>query len=123
TFAECGEGAGQCVPSELIPAELAAAVPVADCTQPGYVCAPKIKVADINAPFTPCEPSSEVLQSLDPPPGPNGQKGACVPKYLVDAIAPPEGTVLQDTCMAGELCAPCSNPLDNNAPTGACPTQ
>jgi hypothetical protein len=123
-FQECGSGLGFCVPQDVIPANLRTFVPVADCTQAGYACAPKTNVADINHVFTPCEPSSAIIMTLAPPPAPNGQKGACVPAYLVDyqEPQPPPESILQDTCDAGYLCAPCSNPLKNNEPTGACPT-
>jgi hypothetical protein len=43
--------------------------------------------------------------------------GACAPKYLV-----PEGsraTLMPGSCMAGELCVPCVNPL-TMMPTGVC---
>jgi hypothetical protein len=124
-FQECGSGLGQCVPAELIPPDLQAAVPVADCTEPGFVCAPKTHVADINYDFPDCVPSSDLLMAAPGLDGPNGEKGGCVPAYLVDAVdpPPPEGAVLQDTCDPGFLCAPCTNPLALQAPTGACPTQ
>jgi hypothetical protein len=54
-----------------------------------------------------------------------------VPKYLIDDYnvpgvpAIPSGFVVQDTCAAGQLCAPCNNPLapadaPDKAFTGAC---
>jgi hypothetical protein len=119
-FASCGGGAGLCVPKSLVPADLQAAVPVESCTQPDHVCAPTEKVKDINYNFPACTPSNPIAAGAQP--GPNGQKGGCVPKYLV--TDPIQLTVLlQDTCQVNELCAPCTNPLSNNAPTGACPTQ
>jgi hypothetical protein len=119
-FTVCGNGRGLCVPKELVPAELQAAVPVDTCTQPDHVCAPTEKVKDLNYNFPACTPSNPVTAAAQP--GPNGQKGGCVPAYLV--TDPVQITfLLQDSCQAGELCAPCTNPLANNAPTGACPTQ
>jgi hypothetical protein len=123
TFARCGnDDLGVCVPSNLVPPELAPLVPQDTCAA-GELCAPELKAVDINANFQECTPTSDILTQINPPPGPNGQLGGCVPAYLVDAQepAPPEGAVLQDGCAAGELCAPCNNPLNNNEPTGACP--
>jgi hypothetical protein len=124
SFPDCGnDGLAMCVPQELIPADLRPFVPTADCTQQGFACAPKTNVADLDHAFTPCVPSSDILAAVPPIDGPNGQKGACVPIYLVDNVEPPppDGAVLQDTCPDGYLCAPCTNPLANQARTGACP--
>jgi hypothetical protein len=119
TFTSCGSGEGLCVPKELVPADLQAAVPVDTCTQTDHVCAPIEKVKDINYNFPECTPTSAAaLLAL---PGPNGQMGGCVPIYLVPADK--RSLILQDTCQTGELCAPCTDPLNNQAPTGACPSQ
>jgi hypothetical protein len=125
-FAECGAGLGLCVPQDLVPPDLRSAVPVADCTTAGFVCAPKTHVDDINYVFPTCTPSSDLIAAVNPMPGPNGQVGGCVPAYLVEHTepAPPDGAVLQDGCAAGHLCAPCYNPLVTpQTPTGACPLQ
>jgi hypothetical protein len=121
TFTSCGSGRGLCVPKELVPTELQAAVPVDTCTQTDHVCAPTEKVKDINYNFPECTPTSPAAAIALP--GPNGQKGGCVPTYLVPEAQ--RSLLLQDTCQAGELCAPCTNPLSTppNAPTGACPLQ
>jgi hypothetical protein len=129
-FDSCGGGDGMCVPSSLVPTEFQYVVPKDTCTQDGYVCAPTAKAKDIHAAFPECSPSNATVQAAAP--GPNGQKGACVPHYLIDDYnvpgvpAIPSGFVNQDSCASGQLCAPCNNPLaPANAPdkafTGACP--
>jgi len=117
TFTSCGSGEGLCVPKELVPTELQAAVPPDTCTQTDHVCAPIEKVKDLNYNFPVCVPTSAA--ALLAQPGPNGQTGGCVPIYLVPADK--RSLILQDTCQTGELCAPCTDPLANMAPTGACP--
>jgi len=129
-FESCGGGAGMCVPGNLVPSEYQYVVPKDTCTQDGYVCAPTEKAKDIHYNFPSCTPSNATTASGAP--GPNGEKGGCVPKYLItDYNVPgvpaiPDGFVVQDSCAAGELCAPCNNPLaPTDAPdkafTGACP--
>lgn len=122
-YDSCGAGAGMCVPKTLIPAAYQAVLPKDTCTQTDYLCAPIMKAQDLSYAFPKCVPSNAVFSTT--PPAPNGDKGACVPHYLVDDFQPPppSGVIVQDTCAAGELCAPCNNPLTNNTPTGACPLQ
>lgn len=123
-FDSCGAGGGLCVPKSLVPAEYQAILPVDTCTQADYVCAPTKKAQDINYLFPKCDPSNSIFDTT--PDGPGGQKGACVPHYLVDDTPNvPAGIIVQDTCAAGELCAPCNNPISTppNQPTGACPLQ
>ena len=46
-----------------------------------------------------------------------GERGACVPDCMLGFF---QGLfVRRSTCAAGELCAPCTNPL-TGAPSGAC---
>lgn len=117
-FTQCAGGRGRCVPSSIVPAALVPNVPVDSCTQPGYVCAPLEKTQDIKHNFQACTPCNGFVQVLATP-GPNGQKGGCVPPYLANFI---EGVFLaQDNCPSGDLCAPCNNPLTLDQPTGACP--
>jgi hypothetical protein len=94
-FAQCGGGRGLCVPKSLVPPELQAAVPVDTCTQPDHVCAPTEKVKDINFNFPACAPSNPLAAAAMP--GPNGQKGGCVPAYLV-TDATKKALLAQDTC-------------------------
>jgi hypothetical protein len=47
----------------------------------------------------------------------SGRDGVCVPDCLVSGL---EAAILgRSTCAAGELCAPCTNPI-TGASTGAC---
>jgi hypothetical protein len=128
-FTACGNGAGLCVPQSLVPAVFQYVVPKDTCTEAGFVCAPLEKAKDIHYNFPACEPQNATVASAQP--GPNGQKGGCVPKYLIDDYAVPgvpaipAGFVNQDACAPGFLCAPCNNPLaPPNEPakafTGAC---
>lgn len=116
-FDQCANGRGRCVPSSIIPPALVPNVPPDTCTKPGYLCAPLDKTQDIKHNFQECTPCNGFVQVLAAP-GPGGQKGGCVPPYLANLI---EGVFLaQDNCPAGDLCAPCNNPLTLNQPTGAC---
>jgi hypothetical protein len=108
-FDTCGEGRGVCVPPELIPEELKAAVPVDTCTD-GTVCAPIEKANDLNYKFPTCTPGG--LAALLVP------DGACVPAYIV-----PEDQIaligpLGEGCAPDEYCAPCVNPLEPDPATG-----
>lgn len=113
-FDTCGNGGGMCVPANLVPSQYQYVVPKDTCKD-GYVCAPTEKAKDIHFDFPQCTPSNPTTASAAA--GPNGQKGGCVPKYLIDDYnvpgvpAIPDGFVLQDTCGDGQLCAPCNNPL------------
>ena len=110
-FASCGMGRGVCVPPDLVPADLKTAVPPDSCTG-GWLCAPIEKARDLDYKFPSCAPQVAPL-----PPDPN-QPAACVPTYI--ALNNPSGALLaQSDCEAGELCAPCVNPLDGME-TGAC---
>ena len=121
TFTPCGANRGICVPKSIVPAEFATSVPVADCTKTDYVCAPIEKAKDFNYNFPACTPTS--LGGLLGQPAPNGQKGGCVPAYIVPTDQ--QALLLVDGCGTGEFCAPCTNPLSMpaNQPTGACPTK
>ena len=48
-----------------------------------------------------------------------GLVGGCVSR-CVPMVAAQADVLSRDVCDAGELCAPCYDPQDNNAPTGAC---
>jgi hypothetical protein len=121
-FTPCGAGKGICVPKAIVPAEFGSNVPPADCTKTDYVCAPIEKAKDFNYNFPVCTPTS--LGGLLGMPAPNGQKGGCVPAYIIPTDQ--QSLLLQDGCPEGDICAPCTNPLSMptaNAPTGACPTK
>jgi hypothetical protein len=125
TFAKCGIYAmdstmtprGLCVPKSLVPMDLQS-IPQDTC-KTDELCAPTEKVKDLNYNFPQCTPTS--LGGGLGMANMAGQKAGCVPAYLTGTSA---GLLLQDGCMAGYLCAPCTNPLSTptaNAPTGACP--
>jgi hypothetical protein len=107
---------GVCVPKSIVPMDLQS-IPADTCAT-DHLCAPTEKAKDLNYNFPVCMPTS--VGGLLGMPNMAGQKGGCVPKYIVGTSS----TLLAvDGCMAGELCAPCTNPLSTpaNAPTGACP--
>jgi hypothetical protein len=114
-FVECGSGRGLCVPTELVPASLATAIP--PCTgMTGYLCAPKEKINDMTYKFPSCDPQIPPF-----PPDPS-QDAACLPKYIIDFQAQTNttaGLLGQSNCQTGEICAPCVNPL-NGQSTHAC---
>jgi hypothetical protein len=125
-FAECGAPppaappgppGGLCAPADLVVEvdnAAIAALEQLDC-RPGELCAPALKVKDTRACFEPCE--SAVADLL----GDKYRPGGCVPSYVVQLVEPAAvGQVDQGSCAAGELCAPCLNPLKADAPTGAC---
>lgn len=109
---------GLCVPETLVtdPVQKAALktaftgdAGVADVCASGQVCAPTLKVNDLNACFKHCTSIA----------GP----GACVPTFLVPAMQRSLLSGMPDVCdKATEMCAPCLNPLSMpaNQPTGAC---
>jgi hypothetical protein len=120
-FAKCGADKGICVPKALVPADFTGSVPQDTC-KTDYVCAPTEKAKNFDYNFPACTPTS--LGGILGQPAPNGQKGGCVPAYIIPADQ--QSLLLQDGCPAGEICAPCTNPLSMptaNAPTGACPTK
>jgi hypothetical protein len=103
-YMECGENIGYCVRAETLIGAVDGSVPEPEqleCAE-GFACAPKSKLLDPRSCFTHCRSFGD---------------GACVPKFQVPEafreILPTEG------CLAGEVCAPCINPM-NGAPTGAC---
>ena len=120
---ECCDGTGLCVPTEAVPAEFASLVPEDTCATSegaGWVCAPKLKLEDLDNAFQQCTPLVLGLPPADP-----NEKGACVPQCIADAqIATNPLTALglaQSDCPMGWVCAPCNNPLEpGNPPTGAC---
>lgn len=132
TFQTCGGGQGVCVPQALVkdstqlqslknvddptactvgcPSGTPPACKDSDGDGP-YVCAPIAKAQNQSYQFPSCTPSLASILGAT--------KGGCVPKFLI-----PTGKqllVAQDGCAAGTMCAPCTDPTANNAPTGACP--
>jgi len=132
TFQKCGSEQGVCVPQGLVsdatqlqalknvddptactvgcPTGTPPACSGTDSSGP-YVCAPIEKARDQSYQFPSCTPSLASILGAT--------KGGCVPKFLIPTAK--QGLVLQDSCAAGTMCAPCTDPTANNAPTGACP--
>jgi hypothetical protein len=106
-FPEC---APACAGSHCVPASL---VPAADQSQlatcPGGFCAPD-SITSSAGEGVPATCTSVA-----------GSEGRCLSTCL-PAIAGEASLLPQDTCAAGEKCAPCFNPIatDPTAPTGAC---
>ena len=121
---ECCGTTGLCVPKTAVPAKFASLVPIDNCAGdgggPDWVCAPKVKLNDINAKFAQCV---AMLLGVEVPVGDPAHFGGCIPKCIADAqIAanPLVGAgIAQSNCPAGWMCAPCVNPLDQTR-TGAC---
>jgi hypothetical protein len=98
-FTECGDGnTGYCVPGG---ASGMAMLPQLTCPM-GDACAPKSRVLDQGSCFTRCT-------------GPLGP-GACLPAFIAGSQA---AILTMETCLMGELCIPCINPL-TMMPTRAC---
>jgi hypothetical protein len=70
--------------------------------------------------FVRCEAVATIILVVLPVDVPLGE-GRCVPPYLAGSQA---SILKQTTCLAGEVCAPCVNPLGDGGPqpTGACPS-
>jgi len=126
-FAECGSSVdggptgGLCVPKALADASgnpAAASLVQLDCASADEVCAPTLKVADINACFDKCAVNATVAGLV------GSDEGGCVPAFVVKVVVGDIGvsTLTQESCAAGELCSPCLNPLSMpaNQPSGAC---
>jgi hypothetical protein len=118
TFPKCcayqGTTRGTCVPSSAVPPAQASSLPVDTCPTDSnaFKCVPNLKVRDINAKFPTCSIPNPIIPSLPPDPG------GCVPDCIItDALQ--RAVLLQRTCAAGELCAPCVNPLTGQR-SGAC---
>lgn len=100
-------GGGRCVPSMLAGGASPQASILPDCPDGMSKCIPlDIAASGGSFKFQPC------VSPVDP-----DMKGACVPTCLVPADQ--RSFLMQVTCGAGELCAPCINILDM-MPTGAC---
>jgi hypothetical protein len=115
---QCCAGTGLCVPKEAVPDRYLSLLPAETCAESegeGWVCAPTIKLNDLDAPFPPCPPLL---------PGPTDPAGACIPQCIADAQIAENPIYALDlvpspACEPGWVCAPCENPLDGTR-TGAC---
>jgi hypothetical protein len=115
SFAECGNGRGACTPPDLMPPispNLIAALPEDTCLD-AALCVPREKLEDPSYLFPSCT-TGGMMSLIEP-------SGACVPAYLVsEDTAALLGPLGSSPCADDEYCAPCTNPLDGAASTGAC---
>jgi hypothetical protein len=107
TFPKCCGGLGSCVPNTLVPSDQQSLLGQDTCTGLGNVCAPTNIAADPT--FKPR--SCDTFQ-------PQNREGRCLPACL-PPIEAQAAQLLRESCAAGELCAPCFDPV-NGGSTGAC---
>ncbi len=106
-----GSDRGTCIPTTALTSGQVSSLPVNSCPNDTWRCVPNLKVSDPSAKFPTCS-IPNILPFLPPDPG------ACVPDCII--TDPLQLLVLQRrSCAAGELCAPCTNPLGGGS-TGAC---
>ncbi len=110
TFPGCcaymGTSRGRCVPMSVVPPADRGSLPQDSCMS-GNLCVPLPLLADPSHRFPMCTTGGLF----------GGSRGACVPSCMVGGL---ESFLLtRASCAAGELCAPCTNPL-TGATTGAC---
>jgi hypothetical protein len=101
---------GKCVPTEIMSQAQQDIAPQLTCAT-GSLCAPNLKATNPAAKFPTCQATVTIIIPI-----PAGA-GACVPDCLPAADQKP--LLSRTTCAAGELCAPCVNPLTNES-TGSC---
>ncbi|HEX7668836.1 MAG TPA: hypothetical protein VF395_04610, partial [Polyangiaceae bacterium] len=107
-----GVSRGKCVPPALLSSSQASSLPQDSCAS-GSLCAPNLKVMDQSAKFPTCRIPNPLVPGVIP-----DDPGACAPDCIItDALT--KALLLQRTCAAGELCAPCKDPLSGKN-TGAC---
>jgi hypothetical protein len=105
----CGDGAGHCYPKSKVPGDARAMLA---CNEADEVCVADAVLTAGGGKLKSCK-----VQVL------SGAAGACISLGTM-----PEGSdkdqakanLKQDACAAGEVCAPCTNPLEGNADTGIC---
>lgn len=103
-FASCCGGNGSCVPTSVVPSQYVSLLGADTCTNAGDLCAPT-KFQDLTYKPPACNSVG-------------GFEGRCIPD-CIPQVAAQKSFLPQDTCSAGELCAPCINPI-TGAATGAC---
>lgn len=118
-FQKCQGVHGVCAPLSAVPRVLQTQL-IQDVCAPNHLCAPIKKTQDLKYNFPSCQPLNPLVAALAGV-GPNNQTGGCVPAFLADNNPLEGGFMGQDSCQAGEKCAPCNNPLRGGAMTGACP--
>jgi hypothetical protein len=116
TFPKCCPGTnnqtrGTCVPDVALTASQASSLPQLECPDATWSCVPDLKANNPTAKFPTCTAPFSIA-CLNP----LGCPAACVPNCILDSAT--AGLLVQATCSAGELCAPCVDPLGTS--TGAC---
>jgi hypothetical protein len=106
TFPECCGGIGVCVPDSLVSEEQQELLGTDTCTGDGILCAPRA-LTEPGAQPAPCRSF-----------GSQDREGRCL-AACIPQIADRADQLRQETCDAGELCAPCYDPV-NGEDTGAC---
>jgi hypothetical protein len=109
TCAECGAPA-HCMALSLVPAGQSERLP--ECADDGTgaagTCVPDAIIDTVGKfVFMEC---TDIL----------GTVGRCVPRCIAELASSSASLLLQDVCGDQELCAPCTDPTNNNQPTGAC---
>lgn len=104
TFDRCCSDRGACVPTDLVPPDQQEQLGPDTCSGAGELCAPD-NLADPE--FVPRSCASV-----------GGGEGRCLPDCLPD-VAEQADMLPQSSCVAGELCAPCYDPISGED-TGAC---
>ena len=101
-----GVDRGRCVPETTVPADSRDSLQADSCTA-GDLCVPSPLLADPTYVFPTCTTSGLF----------GGSPGACIPDCMVTGLS--SIFLSQASCLDGELCAPCTNPL-TGASSGAC---
>ncbi|MFP6683782.1 MAG: hypothetical protein VB934_03680 [Polyangiaceae bacterium] len=110
---KCCDGIGTCVPTSSVPADKLAHLGKDVCpSDEDLVCAPDVFVEDASYKPPSCQTSMISLLL-----GEQYKAGACLPACL-EAVQ--NFMIQEDGCGAGYKCAPCNDPLNNGAPSGAC---
>lgn len=108
-FTRCCSDRGSCIAASSIPPDDASSLGEDTCTAGEELCVPD-GFADGTFVAQACTTNFGLL-------GPEYEAGAC----LHDCIpATDQLGITKGDCMDGFKCAPCLNPLDGGAPTGAC---
>lgn len=105
----CGEGQGHCYPKSKVPGDTSTMLA---CDKADEVCVADAILTSGGDKLKACK-----VQVL------SGAAGACISLGTMPEGSDKEqakGNLKQDVCADGEVCAPCTNPLENNADTGIC---
>ncbi len=103
TLTACGDGKGHCYAKDKAPL----ADQLVPCENAAEVCVPDEILAAGGAKLKSC---TSVI----------GAGGCITAKLLPELERRSAGALTQDACDAGQLCVPCIDPTNNNAPTPFC---